>query len=391
MDSYLDKIYWGNTVQSYLIAIGGIFIAWAIIRTLRRVVMKRLSKFFSRTNTNLDDIVFIVVQKYVLPYAYLFINYQIIQELYLHPKLQRVLTVAMAVITTYYLVRLINHAIQLAMNGFMRRRHESAERIRQLKGVMVVVKALIWFIGIISLLGNMGYDVRTFIAGLGVGGIAIALAAQTVLGDLFSYFVIFFDKPFEIGDYVSAPNASGVIESIGIKTTRIRSLDGQQLVVSNTDLTRTTINNFKTLAKRRVVFTLQVKFNTPHELLKQIPTMIKEIVVAQEATIFDRAHLSNVGSYSVNFEVVYIVDSADFGKFMDTQQAVLLNIIAAFQSRGIEFAYPTQTIDVLKQQEADLNTWGDAGQAATASSDVKTESNKQKVEIIRSADEVQNG
>src|SRR5687768_4433645 len=100
----------------------------------------------------------------------------------------------------------------------MRRRHESAERIRQLKGVMVVVKALIWFIGIISLLGNMGYDVRTFIAGLGVGGIAIALAAQTVLGDLFSYFVIFFDKPFVIGDYVSSPNASGIIESIGIKT-----------------------------------------------------------------------------------------------------------------------------------------------------------------------------
>ncbi|RYF85940.1 MAG: mechanosensitive ion channel family protein, partial [Chitinophagaceae bacterium] len=326
-------------------------ITWAIIRILRRVVIVRVSKWISKTDTTYDDILLSVIQKYVLPYAYLLINYQIIQELYLRPKLQKILAVAMAVITTYFAIRLINHAIQLAVNGFMRRRNESAERIRQLTGVLTVVKALTWMIGFIALLGNLGYDVRTFIAGLGVGGIAIALAAQTVLVDLFSYFVIFFDKPFEIGDYVTTPTASGVVEQIGIKTTRLRSLDGEQLVMSNTDLTKSTIRNYKRLEKRRAVFSLQLAYTTKPDLLKQIPTMLKDIVTSHELTSFDRAHLSGLGSSSINFEVVYIVDSPEFGKFMDTQQSVLLKIMESFRERGIEFAYPTQTIFVKRQEE----------------------------------------
>jgi small-conductance mechanosensitive channel len=255
----------------------------------------------------------------------------------------------MAVITTYFVVRLLNHAIQLAINGFMKRRNESAERIRQLNGVMVVIKSLIWFIGFIFLLGNLGYDVRTMIAGLGVGGIAIALAAQTVLGDLFSYFVIFFDKPFEIGDFIKTGASSGTIEQIGIKTTRLRSLDGEQLVISNTDLTKTTIHNFKRLEKRRVAFTLQVIYGIKTDLLKQIPMIIKEIVSEHPGTAFDRAHLSKLDTSSINFDVVYIVDSADFGQYMDIQQAVLIKIMEAFEQRGIEFAYPTQTILVNKR------------------------------------------
>src|SRR5690606_30272375 len=154
---------------------------------------------------------------------------------------------------------------QLMVNGYMKRRHETPERIRQLNGVMIVIKALVWFVGFIFLLGNLGYDVRTMIAGLGVGGIAIALAAQTVLGDLFSYFVIFFDKPFEIGDFVKAGDSMGTIEQIGIKTTRIRSLDGEQLVMSNTNLTSSTIRNYKRLEKRRVVTSIGVTYQTKSE------------------------------------------------------------------------------------------------------------------------------
>jgi len=352
MDSYLDKIYWGNTLQSYLIVITGIIMCWATIRLLSRVVVKRLGAWIYKTRTVYDDILFSVIEKYLLPYAYLFINYQIIQQLNMHPRVRKILFVAIAVITTFYLVRLINHTIQLAINGYMRKRNESEERIRQLTGVLIVIKALIWIIGLISLLGNLGYDVRTFIAGLGVGGIAIALAAQTILGDLFSYFVIFFDKPFEIGDFITTPSASGIIEQIGIKTTRLRSLDGQQLVMSNTDLTRSTIHNYKRLEKRRVLFTLQVVYSTSKDLLQQIPGIVKDIITAQESTTFDRAHLSSLGASSINFEVVYIVDSADFGKYMDTQQSVLINIVEVFADRGIEFAFPTQTlvIDKLSDQ-----------------------------------------
>ncbi|HTE25641.1 mechanosensitive ion channel family protein [Flavitalea sp.] len=351
MDSYLDKVYWGNTVQSYFIALAGIFVSWVIIRILRGFVMTHVTRWISKSNSTYDDVILSEIRKYILPYAYLFINYQIINQLNLSHRLQKILTVAMAVITIYFLVRVINHAIQLMVTGFMRRRNESAERIRQLTGLLGVVKALVWITGFIVLLGNLGYDVRTFIAGLGVGGIAIALAAQTVLVDLFSYFVIFFDKPFEIGDYVTTPTASGVVEQIGIKTTRLRSLDGEQLVMSNTDLTKSTIRNYKRLEKRRSVFTLQVVYSTKTDLLKQIPTIVKDIVSSHELTTFDRAHLSSLGSSSVNYEVVYIVDSPEFGKYMDTQQSVLLKIMEAFHVRGIEFAYPTQRLYIDKPQE----------------------------------------
>ncbi|MBC7827928.1 MAG: mechanosensitive ion channel, partial [Chitinophagaceae bacterium] len=333
MDSILDKVYWGNTVQSYLIALAGIFVSWVIIRIISGFVITHLSRWISKSNTRYDDVLLSVITKYILPYAYLFINYQIISQLILARRLQKILTVAMAVITIYFLIRLINHAIQLSVTGFMRRRNETAERIRQLTGLLGVVKGVVWITGFIVLLGNLGYDVRTFIAGLGVGGIAIALAAQTVLVDLFSYFVIFFDKPFEIGDFVTTPTASGVVEQIGIKTTRLRSLDGEQLVMSNTDLTKSTIRNYKRLQKRRAVFTIQVVYSTHTDLLKQIPTIVRDIVSSHELTTFDRAHLSGLGNSSINFEVVYIVDSPDFGKYMDTQQSVLLKLMEAFHNR----------------------------------------------------------
>ncbi len=344
MNSILDKIYWGNTVQTYLMAIAGIFVTWVIIRTLRRVVLKRVDKWILKTDNTYDDILLRVIEKFVLPYVYLLINFQIIQELYLHPRLRKILVVAMAVVTLYYLVRLVNHALQLAVNGYMRRRNETAERIRQLTGVMIVIKALVWFVGFIFLLGNLGYDVRTMIAGLGVGGIAIALAAQTVLGDLFSYFVIFFDKPFEIGDFVKTGDSMGTIEQIGIKTTRIRSLDGEQLIMSNTNLTSSTIRNYKRLEKRRVVTNIGVTYKTKAELLKQIPVMIKDIIEANTDVVFDRSHLSKLDAYSINFETIYVIQTADYAKYMDTQQAVLLAIIEAFEARGIEFAFPTQTV-----------------------------------------------
>lgn len=324
--------------------VAGILLTWAIIRILRRVVLPRLNNWISKTSNSYDDLLLGAGQKYVLPYLYLLINYQIILGLHINARVQKILAVAMAVVTTYFVVRLINHVVQLSVNGFMRRRNESTDRIRQLSGVLFVIKALMWLVGFIFFLGNLGYDVRTFIAGLGVGGIAIALAAQTVLVDLFSYFVIFFDKPFEIGDFVTTPSASGVVEQIGIKTTRLRSLDGEQLVMSNTDLTKSTIRNYKRLEKRRALFNLQVVYSTDKAVLREIPTIIREIINAQEMTTFDRAHLSSLGASSINFEVVYIVESSEFGKFMDTQQAVLLRIMETFEARGIEFAYPTQTV-----------------------------------------------
>jgi small-conductance mechanosensitive channel len=189
------------------------------------------------------------------------------------------------------------------------------------------------------------------VAGLGIGGIAVALAAQAILGDLFSYFVIFFDRPFEIGDFIIIGDFMGSIEHIGIKTTRIRSLGGEQLVFSNTDLTNSRIRNYKRMEKRRVVFKLGIVYQTTTSQVKEVPGIIKTAIENVQDTVFDRAHFATYGDFSLDFEVVYYVLSGDYNKYMDIQQDINFEIKEEFEKRGIEFAYPTQTLFLEKEQE----------------------------------------
>jgi small-conductance mechanosensitive channel len=196
---------------------------------------------------------------------------------------------------------------------------------------------------------NLGFEISAVIAGLGIGGIAVALAAQAVLGDLFSYFSILFDKPFELGDFVIVDGHMGTIEHIGIKTTRIRSLGGEQLIFSNTDLTGSRLRNYKRMEQRRIVFKLGVTYQTPIEKLKGIPSVIKNIITNIEETRFDRAHFSGFGDFSLDFEVVYHVLTGDYNRYMDTQQDINLQIAEEFERQGIEFAYPTQTLFLEKE------------------------------------------
>jgi small-conductance mechanosensitive channel len=226
----------------------------------------------------------------------------------------------------------------------MKQRNEAENRIFQLNGILNVIKAIFWALGFLFLLDNMGYNVSTIIAGLGIGGIAIALAAQNILGDLFSYFVIFFDKPFEIGDFVVAGSESGTVEQIGIKTSRIRTLGGEELVMPNAELVKTPIHNFKRLQKRRVVFNVRVSFSTDNYLLESIPGIIQQIVAEKPSVVFDRAHLQTLGEYFINYEVVYNILSADYTLFMNIQQSIYLELIAAFRNKDIEFALPERHV-----------------------------------------------
>ncbi len=214
--------------------------------------------------------------------------------------------------------------------------------------MLPVIKVAVWGIGIAFLLDNLGFKISTVIAGLGIGGIVVALAAQAVLGDLFSYFAILFDRPFEIGDFIIIEGYLGVVEHVGIKTTRIRSLSGEQLVFSNTDLTNSRVRNYKRMDKRRVLFKLGVTYQTSLEHMKEIPVIITDIIKMIKETTFDRAHFSSYGSFSLDFEVVYYVFGSDYNKYMDIQQKINLAIMEEFEKRGIEFAYPTQTLFLSK-------------------------------------------
>jgi len=196
---------------------------------------------------------------------------------------------------------------------------------------------------------NLGFNISAIVAGLGIGGIAIALAAQAILGDLFSYFVIFFDRPFEVGDFITVQDKVGTVEYTGIKTTRVRALSGEQLVFSNTDLTNSRIHNFKKMQERRVVFKLGVIYQTPASQLEQIPKIVRGIIEKHNDVRFDRGHFATFGDFSLNFEFVYFIIGSDYVKYMDTQQSINLEVYREFENRKIEFAYPTQTLFVNKE------------------------------------------
>ena len=197
---------------------------------------------------------------------------------------------------------------------------------------------------ILIALDNIGVNITTLIAGLGISGIAVALAVQNILGDLFASFSIVLDKPFVIGDFIIVDDYLGTVEHVGLKTTKIRSLSGEQLVFSNADLLKSRIRNYKRMNERRDVFTIGVLYQTPHEILSQIPKMICKIIENQAQVRFDRAHFKEYGDYSLKFEVVYWIQNPDYNVYMDTQQSINLDIFKHFKEAGVEFAYPTQTL-----------------------------------------------
>ncbi len=213
-----------------------------------------------------------------------------------------------------------------------------------LHALTVIVKFALWTLAALLILENLGVHVGSLLAGLGIAGIAVALAVQNVLGDLFAALSIVVDKPFTVGDFIVFGNERGRVERIGLKTTRIRSLTGEELVVSNTDLLRQQIHNFRRMQERRCTFTFGVVYDTPPEKLARIPHMVREIIESLADTRFERAHFKEFGAYALTFEVVYWMLKPDFNLFMDTQQAINLALVRRFQEEGIAFAFPTQVV-----------------------------------------------
>ena len=349
----LEKVYLENTVQDYLIALGIIVLGTLAVQVFKKITHTRLKKLSARTDTHVDDYVIESINRFGIPILYFMVVYIGLRYLTLGARVENVLHVAATVVITFFAVRFVATTILLLLKSYVRSKGGGEEQIRQLRGIMLIVNVIIWAVGLLFLFDNLGYDVTTMIAGLGVGGIAIALAAQNILGDLFNYFVIFFDRPFEIGDFIIVDDKMGSVEYIGIKTTRLKSLSGEQLVFANSDLTGSRIHNYKRMQRRRIVFKLGVVYQTPLEQVRQIPEVLRQAVEAQNETeetlLFDRAHFASYGESGLNFEVVYNVLSADYNKYMDVQQAINFRIYEAFERMGVAFAYPTRTLHIATQ------------------------------------------
>jgi len=348
MNSFWEKIFLGNTAKDWAIASSIIVGSILLLRLVKKIVLTQLKRWSQRTNATIDDFLVLSVERSVLPFFYTLMIYSGLSYLSLGEKTQNILWIAILVASTFFAIRLITSVITYLVENFTRTQEDAEIKRKQARGIIIIVKVIIWTLGVVFLIDNLGYDITTLVAGLGIGGIAIALAAQAVLGDLFSYFVIFFDKPFEIGDFIIIGDKMGTVEYVGIKTTRIRALSGEQLVVSNTDLTNSRVQNYKRMEKRRVVFSIGVLYETTAEKLKKIPGTIKSIIESQPDIQFDRVHFSTFGDFSLTFEIVYYIASADYNLYMDRQQAINLAIFEEFQKEKIGFAYPTQKIFIDK-------------------------------------------
>lgn len=337
MKQFLAHEYWGNTVQDYLIAVGIVLVGLVLVQIFKRVLLNQLEKWAARSQTHFDDMIVRGIERFGLPIFTFAIIYWAINSLELSEKADKVVDVATAVVIAYFVIRLISAFIQNIITANVRKQENGDIKVKQIGGLMIIINMVIWVLGLVFLLDNLGYNVTTILTGVGIGGIAIALAAQNIVGDLFNYFVIFFDKPFEVGDAINVDDKNGTIEYIGLKTTRLRSLTGEQIIIANSDLTKSRVHNFKRQETRRIAFSLSVRYQTSTEKLKRIPGIIKEIIVAAENTRFDRAHFAKFTEYGLTFEVVYFVTVPDYLRYMDIQQDINLKIMEAFKREQVSF------------------------------------------------------
>lgn len=351
----MSQEFLGNSVKAWLIAIAIFAAIYIGVRIFKYLLIRYLKQLAARTTTQLDDFLIEAVRVSVVPMLYFGGAYVAVTSLALSDKVRNIMHIAILVIMTFYVLRIITSAIKYAVYSYIDKKEDAELKKKQVRGILIIVNVIVWALGIVFLLDNMGRDVTAIIAGLGVGGIAIALAAQTILGDLFSYFVIFFDQPFEIGDFIIVDDKNGVVEYVGVKTTRIRTLNGEILVMSNTDLTNSRLHNYKKMLRRRIVFKIGVVYQTSYEQLQAIPGYIKEIIDSVDDTTLDRTHFSGYGDSSLDFETVYYVEEPDYTVYMDKQQQIYLALFKKFTDEGIVFAYPTRTLFLTMEKADQLN------------------------------------
>lgn len=345
MDMIWDKMFFGNTVQQWATSLGIFLILATVARILKSVAFRRIKQFSEKTSSTVDDLIVKLLQVCIMPMLYVLAFYLGVRYLQLPVKADRILHAVIITLSTYYVVKGISSLFSYLISRFTK---GDGTQEKQARGILLIVKVFLWLGGLVFLLDNLGYNITTIVTGLGIGGIAIALAAQAVLADLFSYLVIFFDKPFETGDFIVVGDKAGAVEYIGIKTTRLRTPAGEQLIMSNTDLTNSRVQNYKRMERRRVLLSIGVIYETDADRLEKIPSIVKEIVDGQPDVLFDRTHFSGFGDFSLNFEIVFYILTADYLKFMDCQHAFCMQLYRRFAAEKIEFAYPTQKILVAK-------------------------------------------
>ncbi|MFT5036611.1 MAG: small-conductance mechanosensitive channel [Candidatus Azotimanducaceae bacterium] len=349
--TYTLPIVGAIDVTPYVLALILFFGLTVAFKVLQMVVISRLHALSKKTSTDIDD-VFIGAIQGIRAWVYTLVALFIAAQPFALPHW------ADLVFTGLFLFALVWQLIEIAVIFVDYGAQRLLETDEDGDGVVdpgsatashmvtLLARIVMWTLGGIFVLSNIGIEVTSLIAGLGIGGLAVAFALQGILSDLFSSFSLYFDKPFRIGDYIIIGEHSGTVEKIGIKTTRIRTLQGEELVVSNAELTTSRIQNFKKMKERRISFQFGITYETPHEKVKEVTGIVTRIFEATEGARLDRVHFTTFGDSALIYDVVFYVATADYAVYLDIQQKAHFELMDKFAENGIDFAYPTQTVFV---------------------------------------------
>jgi len=338
-----EHVFFGNTLGDYALALTVLILSIAIFALAQFFTLSWLAAISERTKTDLDDAFVKMVRSFRPPF-YLFL------ALWFSLRFLTITGIADSIVTAVLVIWIVYQAVIIV--GILVEdvifRHLTKDQDETAKSALHLLanlaKGVMWVLGILLVLSNFGVNVTSLMAGAGIAGIAIAFALQGILSDLFSSFSLYFDKPFKVGDFIIVGDTMGVVKHIGIKSTRIKALSGEEITMSNQELTGARIRNFKLMEERRVVFGFGVLYETPAAKLKQVSSMVQEIVERRADTRFDRAHFKSFGESSLDFEVVYHVLTSDYTRYMDIQQEINQQLFERFEREGIGFAYPTRTL-----------------------------------------------
>ena len=347
----LERPFYGNTWREWAFAAAVAAILFVLLKLIQTVLVSRLRPLTERFATDTGPLVveaLVSIRLWLLLVVAIFAAAQLLA---LPPKTTAILNSLTIVVCLLQVALTGNALFSRLVAGYSQKNLQSdAASVTTITMLGFLGRLTLWTVVVLLALQNLGVNVSALVTGLGIGGIAVALAAQNVLGDLLASLSIMLDKPFVLGDFIIVGEQMGTVEKIGIKSTHLRSLSGEQLIISNADLLKSRIRNFKRMQERRMVFGVNLTYQTPPEKLAAAATMLREIVESQQPIRFDRAHFKTLGPSSLDYEVVYFVLSADNNLAMDIQQRINLQIIERFAAAGIEFAYPTQTL-ILQRAE----------------------------------------
>ncbi|VVE29391.1 MULTISPECIES: mechanosensitive ion channel family protein [Pandoraea] len=314
--------------------------SYAIMSGILRLALGRfgaLTRRLKSPGANMFAEVLGATRQFVLLFAALLIG---LKSLDLGKRWDAAIVHCWTVLFCLQLALWVNRAVNVWQTRRMQHRTAAPDNPVIVTMTAWTLRVLAWAVLVLAMLANFGVNITAFVASLGIGGVAVALAVQNVLSDLFASLAIGLDKPFEVGDFIVFSDVAGTIERIGLKTTRIRSLSGEEIICGNTELLKNTLHNYKRMSERRIVFTFSLSYYTVPDKLARVPAMVKRSVEASGKTRFDRAHFKQFGVSSLDFEVVYFVLSPDYNLYMDLQQDINLALMREFLQEDIRFAIP---------------------------------------------------